>query len=84
MVLVYHTARKKTKSTLPFTLLQGVDYSSWNSYPYPSIPLLPQMSDAGSNAGSAAPEVVEDVEVAEVAKGPMSVEEALQEVLKVS
>ncbi|KAJ9106239.1 40S ribosomal protein S12 [Naganishia friedmannii] len=42
------------------------------------------MSDAGSNAGSvAAPEVVEDVEVADASKsGQMSVEDALQEVLK--
>jgi hypothetical protein len=44
------------------------------------------MSDAGSDAGSvAAPEVVEDVEVADASKsGQMSVEDALQEVLKVS
>lgn len=44
-----------------------------------------QMSDAGSDAGSVAPEVVEDVEVADASKsGQMSVEDALQEVLKVS
>jgi hypothetical protein len=43
------------------------------------------MSDAGSDAGSRAPEqVVEDVEVAAAPKGAMSVEDALQEVLKVS
>jgi hypothetical protein len=42
------------------------------------------MSDAGSDAGSRAPEAVEDVEVAAPAKGQMSVEDALQEVLKVS
>lgn len=43
------------------------------------------MSDAGSEAGSVAPEVVEDVEVADASKsGQMSVEDALQEVLKVS
>jgi hypothetical protein len=42
------------------------------------------MSDAGSDAGSVAPEVVEDVEVADASKGgQMSVEDALQEVLKV-
>jgi len=44
------------------------------------------MSDAGSDAGSrAAPAdeiVVDDVEVAAPAKGAMSVEDALQEVLK--
>jgi small subunit ribosomal protein S12e len=39
------------------------------------------MSDAASEAGSAAPEQVEQVEVAE-ASGPMSVEDALQEVIK--
>lgn len=45
-----------------------------------------QMSDAGSDVASvAAPEVVEDVEVADASKsGQMSVEDALQEVLKVS
>lgn len=44
-----------------------------------------QMSDAGSDAGSVHPEVVEDVEVADASKsGQMSVEDALQEVLKVS
>lgn len=43
------------------------------------------MSDAGSDAGSVHPEVVEDVEVADASKsGQMSVEDALQEVLKVS
>lgn len=43
------------------------------------------MSDAGSDAGSAAPEIVQD-EVADVTPakgGSMSVEDALQEVLKV-
>ncbi|KAG7535951.1 hypothetical protein FFLO_03549 [Filobasidium floriforme] len=42
------------------------------------------MSDAGSDSASRAPEevVVDDVEVAAPAKGAMSVEDALQEVLK--
>ena len=39
------------------------------------------MSDAASEAGSAVADKVEQVEVAE-ASGPMSVEDALQEVIK--
>lgn len=72
----YGTNSELTSETNPFL------YRSAEEDPPPTNPI--KMSDAGSDSASRAPEevVVDDVEVAAPAKGAMSVEDALQEVLK--